>query len=113
MTQEEFDSIVAAVADRVTSRITESVSAAVTDSVAPFTKEVLTIDEASRYSGISKNYIYKLTASRMIPYSKPTGGAVFFSRPELEAWLMSNPIATQTEIDRKAQMICMRRRSIV
>ena len=36
-------------------------------------KEVLTFDEACDYTGISRSYLYKLTASGRIPHSKPTG----------------------------------------
>ena len=35
------------------------------------TKEVLTSDEAARYMGISKSYLYKLTMKQQIPHFKP------------------------------------------
>ena len=35
-------------------------------------KEVLTFDEACNYTGISRSYLYKLTASGRIPHSNPT-----------------------------------------
>ena len=37
------------------------------------TKEVLTSDEAARYLGISKSYLYKLTMQQKIPHYKPMG----------------------------------------
>ena len=53
-------------------------------------KEVLTFDEASDYTGISRSYLYKLTASRKIPHSKPNGKMVFFDKKKLVDWLLQN-----------------------
>ncbi|MCB0447405.1 MAG: helix-turn-helix domain-containing protein [Gelidibacter sp.] len=53
-------------------------------------KEVLTFDEASVYMGISRSYLYKLTASRKIPHSKPNGKMVFFDKKKLVDWLLQN-----------------------
>lgn len=66
------------------------------------TKEVLTSDEASRYMGISKSYLYKLTMRREIPHYKPMGKMCYFNRAELEQWLQSNRVATSTEISDEA-----------
>ena len=54
------------------------------------TKEVLTSDEAARYMGISRSYLYKLTMRKEIPHYKPMGKVVYFNRAELEQWLQSN-----------------------
>ena len=43
-------------------------------------KRVLTFDEACDYIGISRSYMYKLTASGKIPHSKPRGKLIFFNR---------------------------------
>lgn len=53
-------------------------------------KEVLTSDEAARYMGISKSYLYKLTMSGKIPHYKPMGKMCYFNRAELEQWLQQN-----------------------
>ena len=53
-------------------------------------KEVLTFDEASDYTGISRSYLYKLTASGRIPHSKPNGKMLFFEKKKLEDWLLQN-----------------------
>ena len=37
------------------------------------TKEVLTSDEAAKYMGVSKSYLYKLTMRQQIPHYKPSG----------------------------------------
>lgn len=69
-------------------------------------KAVLTSDEAARYLGITKSYLYKLTMGRKIPHSKPMGKMVYFDRLELEAWLRSNRVATNEELERNAAAYC-------
>lgn len=44
------------------------------------TKRILTFDELSEYTGLSKSYLYKLTAAAAIPFSKPTGKMLYFER---------------------------------
>ena len=73
-------------------------------------KAVLTSDEAARYLGISKSYLYKLTMGRKIPHSKPLGKMVYFDRLELEAWLRSNRVATSDELSERAKSYCARNR---
>lgn len=73
------------------------------------TKEVLTSDEAARYMGISKSYLYKLTMRGEIPHFKPMGKMCYFNRIELEQWLQRNRIATSEEIEQEAQNYCMKK----
>jgi excisionase family DNA binding protein len=77
------------------------------------TKEVLTSDEAAKYMGISKSYLYKLTMLRKIPHYKPMGKMCYFNRAELEVWLQNNRIATDSEINQKAQSYCMRKGGVL
>lgn len=72
-------------------------------------KEVLTSNEAARYLGISKSYLYKLTMNREIPHYKPMGKMCYFNRVELESWLQSNRVATADEISQQAQTYCMKK----
>lgn len=72
------------------------------------TKEVLTSDEAAKYMGISKSYLYKLTMKGEIPHYKPMGKMCYFNRTELEQWLQSNRVATSTEIADRANRYCMK-----
>lgn len=72
------------------------------------TKEVLTSDETARYMGVSKSYLYKLTARQQIPHYKPMGKMCYFNRQELEEWLQSNRIATSREITQRANAYCMK-----
>lgn len=76
------------------------------------TKEVLTSDEAARYMGISKSYLYKLTMRQEIPHYKPMGKMVYFNRVELENWIQGNRIATNDEISQQAQTYCMKKGGI-
>lgn len=83
---------------------------AINDGAALYAKTMLTSDEAARYMGISKTYLYKLTMLRKIPYYKPMGKMCYFNRAELEQWLQSNRIATDAEMNVKAQEYCGQKR---
>ena len=92
MTQEEINNIIKELADKTIFT----------------TKEVLTGDEAAKYMGISKSYLYKLTMTRKIPHYKPMGKVCYFDRRELEEYLHSNRVATDAEISSKAKSYCMK-----
>ncbi len=49
-------------------------------------KKYLDIDELSRYTGIAKSTIYKMTHRRKIPFTKP-GGILIFNREKIDEWL--------------------------
>lgn len=72
------------------------------------TKEVLTSDEAAKYMGISKSYLYKLTMRQQIPHYKPMGKMCYFNRVEIEKWLQSNRVSTSIEINDRAKAYCMK-----
>ena len=90
----------------------QQVADLITANIISTTKAVLTVDEAARYMGIAKSTLYKMMMRREIPYSKPNGKVCFFDRQELEAWLMSNRVATSDEIRDKAQAYCAHTRTI-
>lgn len=90
----------------------QKVADLITANIISTTKAVLTVDEAARFMGISKSYLYKLTMQQKIPFSKPLGKMMYFDRLELEAWLMSNRVATSDEISDKAQAYCARTRIV-
>ena len=68
-------------------------------------KEVLTSDEAARYLGVSKSCLYKWTMERTIPHYKPNGKMCYFNRKEVEAWMQSNRVQTDDELEQQAQRI--------
>lgn len=73
-------------------------------------KSVLTIEEASDYTGISRSYLYKLTANGEIPFSKPRGKMIYFSKEKLEEWLLANPSKSKAEIQQEALNYTLRKR---
>ncbi len=71
-------------------------------SIAVTQKDVLTLDEAAIYTGLSKTYLYKITASRKIPCWKPFGKMLYFKRSELDAWMLQHPIKTDEQLEAEA-----------
>lgn len=65
-------------------------------------KTVLNFTEAAAYCGLSKSYLYKLTSAAGIPCYKPQGKQIYFSRSELDKWLLSNKKETAQEIAQQA-----------
>lgn len=65
-------------------------------------KEVLTFEETCDYTGISRSYLYKLTASGSIPHSKPNGKLLFFEKAKINAWLLQNRTKSNIEIETEA-----------
>ena len=53
--------------------------------------EVLTFERACKHLDLSPSYLYKLTSEKRIPHYKPTGKRLYFSKAELDKWLMRNP----------------------
>jgi len=65
-------------------------------------KKVLSFDEACQYSGISRSYMYKITARGEIPFSKPRGKLIYFEKEKLDQWLLSHPRKSRDEIKNEA-----------
>ena len=61
-------------------------------------KDVFNTEETCAYLGISESLLYKLTAGREIPHYKPRGKNLFFSKAELDAWLLQHYEPTVDEI---------------
>ena len=67
------------------------------------TKKVLTTDDCALLTGLSKSYLYKLTASNKIPFYKGPGGKFcYFNKEEIEGWLMQHRAKTVDEIQAEA-----------
>lgn len=64
-------------------------------------KNVLTIEDTSLLTGLSKSTLYSMTCKRQIPYYK-RAKMIYFDRSEIEAWMKQNRIATQQETERNA-----------
>lgn len=50
-------------------------------------KEMLTVQEACTYCGITRGTMYNLTSQGRIPYSRPGGKKIYFRRKDLDEWL--------------------------
>lgn len=61
------------------------------------TDEVLTIQLAAKFLDLTTQTIYSLVSARKIPFSKPTGSRLYFSRLELIEWLKMNRTSTVQE----------------
>ena len=64
--------------------------------------EVLTSEEAAAFLNIEKSYLYKLTSAGIIPFSKPNGKMIYFSRQDLVKWALSNRRCGSEELNSRA-----------
>jgi len=46
--------------------------------------------------------MYKLTCSNKIPHFKPHGKTIYFSKEEIDMWLLKNPVKTTEQIEQEA-----------
>lgn len=65
-------------------------------------KNVLTLEDVTLLTGLSKSYIYKLTCTKQIPYYRPNGKQIYFDRAEIQTWMKQNRVATESEVEQKA-----------
>lgn len=65
-------------------------------------KNVLTLDEVSILTGLSKSHLYKLTSSKEIPHYRPNGKFLYFSKDEIEKWMLRGRVASNQEIGQQA-----------
>ncbi len=73
-------------------------------------KEVLTVIELSLYTGYTVDYIYKMVSLNQIPYSKPNGKKLFFSKVRIVEWLSSNKQLSEQELEEKAANYIQKKR---
>ncbi|SEM15781.1 hypothetical protein SAMN04488008_11079 [Maribacter orientalis] len=71
------------------------------DEAALVKKRVFNVTNLQMYNGWSLSKIYKLTSARLIPFSKPTNGSLFFEREKIEEWLLQNPSYGEAELEEK------------
>ena len=71
-------------------------------------KEFLTADEAAAFLGITKGSLHKHCFMHSFPYYRP-GRRSYFKRSDLEAWITSNRIASDSELTDKAKSLSARR----
>lgn len=67
-------------------------------------KDVLTMDEAAMYMGLSKNYLYKLCQKLQIVHFHSKGGKnIYFRKDDLNEWMLHSKSITQKEIETEAK----------
>ena len=64
-------------------------------------KDVMNLEEAALFTGMSKSSLYKLTHRQVIPHYKPNGKLIYFEKTELLNWMRQNRISSSTEIGEK------------
>lgn len=81
----------------------DSIDKALRDQVIE-TKELLTIEEASKLLGCSVNSMYNYIKDKLIPYYQPTGRRIYFQRSHIMAWVYKHKINSVDEIHREANL---------
>ena len=61
-------------------------------------KDVLTLEEAALFMGISKSSLYKMTHKHELPFYRPNGKLIYFEKSELVKWMLQNRSMTEEEI---------------
>ena len=71
-------------------------------------KTVMTVDDASLFTGLSKPYIYKLACEKKIPHCKGAGGKLtYFKKSDLEQWMTAHRVMTNLEAEQAALNYCV------
>lgn len=60
-------------------------------------KQVLTLEEAALFMGISKSSLYKMTHKHELPFFRPNGKLIYFEKEELVAWMRKNRNMSESE----------------
>ena len=64
-------------------------------------KGTLDFEETAAYINQSRSYLYKLTSQGLIPHYKPNGKKIYFSRSELDSWMLNNKVYSAEELEQK------------
>lgn len=75
-------------------------------------KEMLTLNDVAALTGLSKSYLYRLTCTHQIPYYKPTGKVMFFSKGEVEDWMKQGKVKSLLESEQDADNYNLRKGAI-
>ncbi|AXG73514.1 DNA-binding protein [Flavobacterium arcticum] len=60
-------------------------------------KEILTIEDASQYLGLSTSRLYKMTSNKEIPHYKPGGKKIYLKRLEIDQWITNSRVSTDDD----------------
>lgn len=70
----------------------EEIAVAVAAIIKDDNKEILNIEEAAKFLGVSKSWMYRLTSEKKVPYYRPFSSRLYFRRSELETLIFSKRI---------------------
>lgn len=70
-------------------------------------KSVLELEDVALLTGYTKEHIYQLTSKREIPHCKK-GKKLYFSKSEIEAWMLENKVKTNQEISGEASLYLLK-----
>ncbi len=62
-------------------------------------KEILTLEEASKYLQVSKSCLYKMTSKKEIPFYIPGGKKIYFRKSELDEWVFNSKVSSSNEFE--------------
>ena len=65
-------------------------------------KDVLNLEEAALFMGISKSSLYKMTHKHELPFFRPNGKLIYFEKSELLKWMRQNRSMSEEEIEAAA-----------
>ena len=71
-------------------------------------KDVLTLEEASMFLGLSRSALYKMTHNNVIPFFRPNGKMIYFEKSELLEWIRAHRVASEAEIAERAKQVMQR-----
>ncbi|MBX2948799.1 MAG: excisionase family DNA-binding protein [Crocinitomicaceae bacterium] len=64
-------------------------------------KEILSFQEAVVYLNVSKSFLYKMTSTRSIRFTKPNNGKLYFRKADLDKWMLSNEYKSKSAIEQE------------
>lgn len=70
-------------------------------------RDMLTMEEAANYLGITKSHMYRLTADREVSFHKPNGKMVYIARTELDGFKKRNRVKSKYEQEQDAVAVTM------
>ena len=62
-------------------------------------KEVLSVEEASRFMDIARSSLYKMTSDRSIPFYRPNGKMIYFEKADILTWIRQNRVVATKKDD--------------
>lgn len=87
----------------MTKKDIQALAEEITSKLAIYYKEMLTVEEAAEYSGLSTREISRRVKEGKIRGSRPGGKVLFIERASLLDYLRGNPIATDEDINAKVE----------